>query len=224
MTTYRTEREIQFDNQGIRRFLDIYRDPQAWLNLAFLFVAFPLGIVYFVALVTGISLGAGLAITLIGIPLLFAVFYASGWVAQFEAWLSNRLLGADVRPVLYAEDVDGGMMERVGATLKNPDRWKALAYLFLRFPMGIVGFVAGTILFSIPAALITAPFTYRAGDLDVAFWTINTFPEALVASVLGVFVGAAALHGAGFVTAIWRKAAEVMLSPVEKSKRKNDFA
>ena len=39
-------------------------------NLVYLLLAMPLGILYFVILVTGYALGAGLIITLIGIPIL----------------------------------------------------------------------------------------------------------------------------------------------------------
>ena len=55
---------------GLKRLFGVVTNPQSYLNIVYLLLAFPLGTFYFVFLVTGLSLGAGLSITLLGIPLL----------------------------------------------------------------------------------------------------------------------------------------------------------
>jgi len=46
----------------VRVFFGVVADPQSYLNIFYLLLAFPLGIAYFVFLVTGISVGTGLII------------------------------------------------------------------------------------------------------------------------------------------------------------------
>ncbi len=50
---------------------------QTWLNVLYHIISFPLGLVYFIFLVTGISLGFGLIILVFGIFILMAVIAMS---------------------------------------------------------------------------------------------------------------------------------------------------
>ncbi len=61
----------------------VYFRPQTYLNLLYLLLAFPLGLAYFVFLVTGLSLGFGLIITLAGIPILVLMLVAI-WALAVE--------------------------------------------------------------------------------------------------------------------------------------------
>lgn len=220
--TYQTERTITLDSEPLRNWLKGYRDPKGWRSMAFLFLSFPLGILYFVALVTGISLGAGLSVTLVGLPILLAVFYASGWAVQFEAWLANRVLGADVQPTVYEYPEAKGLLAKVSAALRDGKRWRGMAWLLLRFPLGIISFVFAVIATSIPLAMMTAPFTFATGELSIAFWTINTLGEALLASVLGLMLGVVSLKAMRFATGVWRGLAEWALQFDDAPKAKND--
>jgi len=58
-------------------FFDVIVKPKTWRSVGYLLLAFPLGIFYFVFLVTGLSLGFGLFITLLGIPILVGVLAAA---------------------------------------------------------------------------------------------------------------------------------------------------
>ncbi|MEE8442664.1 MAG: sensor domain-containing protein, partial [Dehalococcoidia bacterium] len=62
-----------------RGFFGVVADPQSYINIFYLFLAFPLGIGYFVFLVTGISVGFGLLIIWVGVPILVLVL-AGSWV------------------------------------------------------------------------------------------------------------------------------------------------
>ena len=45
-------------------------ERQTYYNIAYLMLSFPLGLFYFVYLVTMLSLGFGLAVTVVGLPLI----------------------------------------------------------------------------------------------------------------------------------------------------------
>ena len=77
----------------LSRFFSVLKEPQTGRNLVYLIISFPLGIAYFVALVTAISTSAGLLITVVGAPLLIVSVYLWCFLGDFEAVLTNQLLG-----------------------------------------------------------------------------------------------------------------------------------
>jgi len=89
-------------------------NPCTYGGIAYLLLALPLGLAEFTFLVTTIALGAGLAITLIGIPILIAAVYASRWIAQLErrliAALTGRVIADPYRPVA----TDASISRRLG--------------------------------------------------------------------------------------------------------------
>src|SRR5947208_10977218 len=74
----------------IRRFFGIYLDPRAYTSLFYLLLTLATGIVYFVFVVTGLSLSAGLSVLIIGLPF-FLVFIG---IARVIALGEGRLLQA----------------------------------------------------------------------------------------------------------------------------------
>ncbi len=74
------------NDSAIVRFFGVVRRPETWLGILFDWLAFPLGLFYFVFLVTGLSLGVGLVVVWVGIPILLVV--AGAW------WLFGVLRAA----------------------------------------------------------------------------------------------------------------------------------
>ena len=66
------------------RFAGAVLRGQTWLNLAYLLLAFPTGLVYFIVLVVGISLGVALAILVVGLGILLATLAAWRGMAAVE--------------------------------------------------------------------------------------------------------------------------------------------
>ena len=66
-------------------FLGVLIDPQSYVNILYLLLSFPLGIAYFVFLVTGISLGFGLLIIWVGVPILALFWLGRGCCASLSA-------------------------------------------------------------------------------------------------------------------------------------------
>ncbi|QZP39614.1 sensor domain-containing protein [Halobaculum magnesiiphilum] len=163
--------------------------PQTYRNLLYLLLAFPFGILYFVLLTTGLALGIGLVITLLGIPLLIAVVVGSRRLASFERGLANDLLGLTIQP---PDDVDTGAEEdiwpRARTCLLARSTWMGLCYLFVKLPIGIASFALVVTGLTLSFGLLTAPLTYSRVEpgLQLGVWTIDTFPEAIVAVPIGI--------------------------------------
>src|SRR4030095_769620 len=113
---------------------------RTYTNLLYLMLAMPLGILYFVFLTVGLTTGFGLTIVWIGIPILALVFAGSWGLAALERQLAIHALGADVPPMLPppgSQQSATGLLQRVGAFLSNPVTWKGMAFLLVKFPLGI---------------------------------------------------------------------------------------
>ena len=156
------------------------REGRALRSLAFLAIGIPLGIAWFVLLVTGWSLGLGLLITLLGIPVLLVLGVAVRGAAALERQLADGLLGTrlagSARPVWV-----GNPFRSLWEWLRDPASWREQAYLLLRFVVGMpLGIIALGVIFQGLQAL-TAPFHYFAwGDDYFGFWEVDTIGEALL--------------------------------------------
>ena len=81
------------------QFVGVVADTQSYINIFYLFLSFPLGIAYFVFLVTGISVGFGLIVIWVGVPILALVLAGSWVLSQLERVLAVHLLKEDIPPV-----------------------------------------------------------------------------------------------------------------------------
>ena len=197
-------------------YFDVALQGQTYLNLVYLLLSFPLGIAYFVLLVTGFSLGVSLSILVVGIGLLIALLAACYGIAAFERQMTISLLGVDIPPMQTRPWPDG-WMERLKALLTNPVTWKSLVYLLLRFPLGIASFVAVVVGLSVPVSLMAAPLVYRLPGVtyDLGAWQVITMNDAMAAAVIGALLLFGALHLLNGAAWVQGKLAEVMLGSME---------
>jgi hypothetical protein len=210
--TYPTEQAEKQINYLVR-FLTAPVQVRTYTNLFYLMLSFPMGIFYFVFLVTGLALGFGLTIIWIGLPIL-AVVLASSWgMAALERRLAIHLLGARVPPMTpQTLSEPQGFWKTVQDFLSNPVTWKGMAFLFVKFPMGIFSFVVTITLLALSGALIVAPVVYPWADYYISpFWTVDTLGEALVVSAFGMVLLLVSMNVLNGLALIWRELAGAML-------------
>jgi hypothetical protein len=186
------------------RFFGVIAELQTWKNIAYLLLAFPLGLFYFVFLVVGLSVGIALVIIWVGLPILAVTVLAWWAFATFERWQAGLLLGLPMTTGTAPLTGDESWWQRVKRHLGDARTWKDLAFLFLKFPLGIVSFVLVTVAVSVPAAFIGAPFYYRYVDypagtvhyvgINFGIWHVDTLPKALLLVPVGVLLLFAAFH------------------------------
>jgi signal transduction histidine kinase len=153
-------------------------DSATYRRLAYLLSAFPLGHVWFVALVTGWSLCLGLAITPLVIPLLIGMAAMTRAFATVEAAVAGSLLDVDVH--VGSPVREDGFWARFRARFRA-SFWKAQAYLWLRW---LAGLTVGVVIFSLLAvalgvlfAPLWVPFVH--GGAHLGFWRPRTFAQSL---------------------------------------------
>ena len=200
--------------------LSVITRPQTYVNALYLLLSFPLGIAYFVFLVTGLSVGFGLLVIWVGVPILALVLAGSWALARFEQEATNRLLKLDIPTIplprastpLSADAATISGVERVfirtwrhfKAHLSDRVTWTGMLYLLLKFPVGIASFVIVVTLASVTATLLGAPFYYWADDgIDIGIWQVNKLWEALILMLVGaplLFVSLHLINAAAFVS------------------------
>jgi hypothetical protein len=211
---------------------------QTYLNMLYLFLAFPLGVFYFVFLVTGLSLGLPLIILWIGIPILLGVFAAWYALCRMERSIAIRLLGEEILPMTNRDMTGKSLLQKLGIMVANPVTWKGLLFLVAKFPLGIISFSILVLGFSLSLALLAAPFYYQTFHpiIDLSFGQTGWVPDivitsldgALILSLIGILITIASLHIINGLAWISGKFARIMLGnyenqesvvdlPVEKS-------
>jgi len=189
----------------VKQFFGVAARGQTYLNSIYLLLSFPLGTAYFVFLVTGLLLGLSLLIVWVGIPILLFMLAAWWVLVAFERQLAIWLLHVDIPPMSRETASGQSAWVRLKIHLRNPVTWKGLAYLFARFPLGVLSFVVSFTLIVLTGVLLFAPLTYTdpAYQMYIFSWQIDTLNEAMICSILVLCVGLISMHvmnGLAFVS------------------------
>jgi signal transduction histidine kinase len=165
-------------------------DPRTYGRIGYLIVAGVLGVVEFVFLVTTISVGVGLAVTLIGIPILMASVYGWGLLAEGERRIIAALTGTII-PSPYRPVPDkASWWTRLRARLADPATWKDLTFLLLQFPFGLVSFILAVVVLSVGIHGLVLPFWYWSvpDGVDYGILRVDQLWEALAMVPVGAVV------------------------------------
>jgi hypothetical protein len=209
----------------LKKLFSVFAKPQTYLNLVYLFLTFPLGLTYFIILVTGLSLGFGLIIIWVGLLILAAVFAISWACVHFERILAVHFLSIEIPQPVSISVPGEPIFQQFKRYFGNPVTWKGVAYLFLKFPLGVATFAISVALLSLSFALLMAPFFYPFWNFNFFYTRINSLPVALVAMTLGVFMTPLSLHLLNLLAELWAKVTMALLgsgegkspTPVQKS-------
>jgi hypothetical protein len=164
---------------------------RGWTAVTHHLLGLPLGIAYFTWLVTALSTGLGLAITLLGIPLLTLVFATVRPLLAAERAMSNALLGTDI-PAAPLAPRGEGWLGRLKAYWTDSATWRGIAYLLARFPVGLFTFSVAVAVYSSALFLVAAPVIAPLDAMDFGIWEPDTVLEGLALLPLGLVLLVAA--------------------------------
>jgi hypothetical protein len=208
--------------QNLFQFIRVMVDLQAYLNVGYLVIAFPLGVFYFVFLVSGLSLGLSTVIIWVGIPILLLVIVVWSALGDLERYMAIHWLKEDFSMLISLPKKGVDIWTRFKEFLTNPLTWKCMIYLFLKFPLGIATFVIMVVLVSLTLGFLTAPITYRLlPDFQIGIslraglpqWHIDSLNDALIGMLVGLVLWPLTLQVTNGLAWIHAKFARVMLDP-----------
>ena len=195
--------------------LAVFGYRATWGELLYALLGLPLGVAGFVFAVVTFSVGAGLGVTYVGLPILAVSGIGARLLADVIRRLANSLTGTEVGPRPLAADAATSRFGWVGAQLTDAAAWKARVYLVLKLPLGITSFVAAVTF-----------YTYGLGWLSYPIWRpflpCSTDPQGVCHHAAGItnqyfidtpgrMVVAAAMGAAMLLLAPWVTHATVLM-------------
>ncbi|MGW7262658.1 sensor histidine kinase [Streptomyces sp. NPDC054842] len=120
---------------------------QTWKEIAHLLANLPVSIIGFTYVVTVMSVGAGLSVTVVGLPLLAGGLMGSRLLGRAERARARALLGVRVEEPSPLPVRRTGFFGWLWSTLKDPVAWRTTLYEFIRLPWGIATFTVTLVSF-----------------------------------------------------------------------------
>ncbi|MFG2498275.1 sensor domain-containing protein [Streptomyces sp. NPDC048441] len=111
-------------------------------EIGYTLTSLPIAIGGFTFAVTMFSLGMGLFVTVLGLPVLAAALAVARGLGGAERGRARALLGLDVAgPAAVETPRDAGVWAGMRARLSDGAGWRALLFQFVMFPSRVVSFV-----------------------------------------------------------------------------------
>ena len=202
------------------RFFGVAADPVAYTSLLYLLLSMATGTFYFTWAVTGLSLTAGLAILIIGIPFAVLFFASVRLLSLVEGRLVEAMLGERMpRRPPYA-DRSQPLLTRIKDLFVDPRTWSTLVYQVLMMPLGIAYFTFAVVALSLSLAVAVLPIAQLFDDgynlwwfgvqFDLPLWSL---PLTLAAGALMLLLTLHVARGIGRVHGTIAKHFLVKLGP-----------
>lgn len=185
--------------RGLADVVGVVADAQTYRNLLYIFLAFPLGLLYYAVLVVGFTLGIGLSMLLVGLVILVVTVIGLRYAASFERRLANSLLATEIATPDDVDRSSDGPVGTVKAYLRASSTWRGLGFVVLKFPIGILSFILLVGLLGTAIELLLLPL-YPGGafNVQVAGWRVarsfETSTHRLIAVPVGAVLGIVAVH------------------------------
>ncbi|MFE3635843.1 sensor histidine kinase [Streptomyces cellostaticus] len=167
-------------------------------EFGYVLLSLPIAIVLFSWAVTMVSLGAGLLITFLGVPVLAAALAGCRGFGVLERTRARALLGLEVADPGPLRAAGPGAFAWMGAVLKSGASWRHLLYALLQFPWAVFSFVVALPLWTAGWALLTYPLWFWVfpmyagqgglqlyGDAHHSVYLDNAF-EIIVTALVGL--------------------------------------
>ena len=202
-------------DQILTKYFSIFARPKMYLTLLYLFLAFPLGIAYFVLLVVGFSLGFSLIIIWVGL-LILALLIPTIWLLiSFERLQTTHLLGISIPITSPVSSENISLWQKLKLFLTDPATWKGVLFILLKFPIGIISFVVLVTGLAVLFSMIFSPLIISWNPIHFGVWKVDTISEAIGLCMLGLMTLPGLFHFYYFLGQSIGKLSAMLLKPKE---------
>ncbi|WP_256107942.1 sensor domain-containing protein, partial [Streptomyces sp. ODS05-4] len=174
-------------------------EARTWREFGYLLLGLPLSLAYFCIAITLMSVGVGLVVTFVGIPLLAAALAVCRAIGTVERARARALLGMEIAsPAPVAGGPGKGLMSWVGGVLKSGESWRHLLYTLIHMPWSVFAFSVAVSFWAYGWAFATYPlwrwvFPVFAGQGGLQLYGdtehsvyLDSVPEIAATSLVGV--------------------------------------
>jgi len=202
-------------DQFLTNYFTIFAKPKMYLTLLYLFLAFPLGLAYFVLLVVGFSLGFSLIIIWVGLIILALLFPTIWLLISFERLQTTHLLGIPVPITSPVSSENISLWQKLKLFLTDPATWKGVLFILLKFPIGIISFVVLVTGLAVLFSMIFSPLIISWNPIHFGVWKVDTISEAIGLCMLGLMALPGLFHFYYFLGQSIGKLSAILLKPKE---------
>jgi signal transduction histidine kinase len=135
-------------------------EARSWREFGYVLLSLPISVMLFTWTVTMASLGAGLLVTFLGVPVLAAALAGCRGFAALERARARGLLRLDVAEPEPLRTRRPGLPAWMGAVLKSGTSWRNLLYALVQFPWAVFSFSVVVSLWTTGWALLTYPLWF----------------------------------------------------------------
>ncbi|MER6159877.1 sensor domain-containing protein [Streptomyces sp. NPDC001868] len=135
-------------------------EGRSWREFGYVLLGLPVGILLFTYAVTMVSVGAGLLITFLGVPVLAAGLAGCRAFGAMERARARVLLGVEMDRPEPLRMKGRGAMAWMGAVLRSGSSWRQLLYSVVQFPWSVFSFVVAVTFWTYGWALLTYPLWF----------------------------------------------------------------
>ncbi|MCM1967349.1 sensor histidine kinase [Streptomyces sp. G1] len=153
---------------GIGRALRAPFEGRTWREFGYLMLGLPLSTLYFSLAITGVSLGAGLLVTFLGVPVLAGVLAMCRGFGRVERARVRGMLGVDVAEPAPVRAEKGGAIAGMAALLKSGSAWRHVLYSVIHFPWAVFAFCVALTFWAYGWAMLLYPLW---------FWVFPAFTD-----------------------------------------------
>ncbi|MEV6161140.1 sensor domain-containing protein [Streptomyces sp. NPDC052052] len=132
-------------------------EGRTWREFGHLLLSLPISTVLFCLSITLTSLGVGMLITFLGVPILAGALALCRGFGSMERARARGLLKLDVADPAPVRGRTGGPLSWMGATLKDGASWRHLLYALLHFPWAVFAFTVSVTLWTCGWVALTYP-------------------------------------------------------------------
>ena len=89
-----------------------------------------------------------------------------------------------------------------------------LVSMFILFPIGVGAFVAAVVASVVPPVMLSSIFTYKLTNISFGYWTVDTLPEAIVVSLIGLVLVLLEIFVANIIVSLLRRFVSVRIGNI----------
>ncbi|MFE6845608.1 sensor histidine kinase [Streptomyces sp. NPDC057686] len=145
---------------GFGRALRAPLEGRTWREFGYLMLGLPLSVLYFSLAITGVSLGAGLLVTFLGVPVLAGVLAMCRGFGRVERARVRGLLGVDIAEPAPVRAEKRGPLAAMGAMLKSGSAWRHALYAVVHLPWAIFAFTVALVFWAYGWAFLLYPLWF----------------------------------------------------------------
>ena len=182
------------------QFFGVALQGRTYMNLLYLLIMFPLGIIYFTIIITGFSISISLLILIIGIFIAFLFLILVRGISTLHLHYASSLLSFELPPKVETVTPGKGLFDHLKNILSDGKTYTSMVYMFLELPLGIIYFTLIITFLAVSVTFTFSPILWILNDEGIIYlsgddWLWNEdFGNTIFLSLVGIVLFLGTLH------------------------------